>query len=138
MERAAIILARLYWTLSAVVTLSQMAAGSTVSSLHWIADCATLVTCVLSWLSYPWAWMTAGVTGFLSLVYKVYVIVIIWLAFAGVNGVGEPTYTVSYGPIHIKGIIAELLWWGSPLFGFVVTSMFAYFGAGRSDAKNHA
>ncbi|HTB84460.1 MAG TPA: hypothetical protein VK742_12465 [Candidatus Sulfotelmatobacter sp.] len=145
MQRFTVILARLIWTFSAIGGILEMAIPEPdhpLSILHWCADFAIVATGILCWLSYPWAWMTAGVTGFLGLAYQVYVTVIIWLMMAGVHGIGEPNYRVSYGPIHISGFIAQMLMWGEPLFCLVVTVMFAYFGACRSDAKadakNHA
>lgn len=145
MQRLTVVIARLIWTLSAVGVIWEMAhpqAEHPLSVLHGTANFAVIATCLLCWLSYPWAWMTAGVTGFLSLAYEIYVTVILWLIMSGIHGEGEPVYTVSYGPIHIRGLIAQMLMWGEPLFCLVVTFMFAYFGARRSDAKedikNHA
>lgn len=136
MERITTILARLFWTFSAAVSLYTAIVGHTQSSISWIIAGAALITCALCWLSYPWAWMASGIIGFLILAYQSYVIIMFWLAFAGSGS--ETIYTVSYGPIHIKGFIAKTLLWGDPLFGFIVTGIFTYFGACRSDAKNHA
>jgi hypothetical protein len=141
MQRLTVILTRLIWTFFALGGIREMIfpePGHPLSILHWGADFAMVATGILCWLSYPWAWMTAGVTGLLGLAYQVYVTVLIWLMMAGVQGVGEPNYTVSYGPIHIRGLIAQIFMWGEPLFCLVVTCMFAYFGACKSDAKNHA
>jgi hypothetical protein len=134
MERTIIILTRLYWTIAALLSLYNMGfSGHPLSVLDWIGDCAVLVTSALCWLSYPWAWMTAGVVGFIILAYQSYVFIMLWLAFTGPS---ETHYRLNYGPIHIEGFMATLLFWGEPLFGFVVTGLFTYFGAARSDAKH--
>ena len=133
MERITSILARLFWTFSAAVALYTVFAGHTHSSIGWIIAGAALATCLLCWLSYPWAWMTAGAVGFLILAYQIYVVFILWLPSDS-----QTIFTVSYGPIHIRGFMAKILLWCDPLFGLVVTGIFTYFGACRSDAKNHA
>jgi|SRR5215469_15819945 len=136
MERASIILARLYWTFLAILALyesNSAFAGHPRSILSWIAGCAVLITSGLCWLPYPRAWMTAGVIGFIILMYHGYQILMFW----PVGGDWSFT-TLSIGPIHFHGLTARILWWAEPAFGFVFTFLLANFGAHRSDAKNNA
>ena len=136
MERATIILTRLYWTLIAIGSLQYLLFdGHTPSIIGWVVSSAALVTFVFCWLSYPWAWMAAGIIGFIVLAYQTYVAITF---LAATEYGGWTNFTFSYGPIHTEGFVAKILCWGGPLFGFIITSMLAYFGARRSDAKTNA